>query len=61
MVILVEKRGDSKRNLHYAKQVQEVMISQEEREKEQLVHALSHLRLEIQLLRVVDQKLDNIN
>lgn len=61
MAILEEKRSDSKRNLHYAKQVQEVMIFQEEREKEQLVHALSHLQLEIQLQRVVDQRLDNIN
>lgn len=61
MVILVEKRGDSKRNLLYVKQVQEVMIFQEEREKEQLVHALNHLQLEIQLQKVVDQRLDNIN
>lgn len=61
MVILVEKRSDSKRNLHYVKQVLEVMIFQEEREKEQLVHALSHLQLEIQLQKVVDQRLDNIN
>lgn len=61
MVILVEKRSDSKRNLHYAKQVQGVMIFQEEREEEQLVHALSHLQLGIQLQKVVDQRLDNIN
>lgn len=61
MVILVEKRSDSKRNLHYVKQVLEVMIFQEEREKEQLVHALNHLQLEIQLQKVVDQRLDNIN
>lgn len=37
------------------------MIFQEEREKEQLVHALNHLQLEIQLQKVVDQRLDNIN